>query len=464
MLHLLLIPALAAAEPLPLTAAAAVKAAVQDVRRLEPATAIYTRYITAHHLPPAESPEAFAVASYQVNSLSREAIIVRPRKVTPWLWAIDIRDYGWRIERYGLLLFTPGAIEPYFHVRLLDQKTKPATPAHAPWLPTAEILELAQRTDSSIPLVRFDWFLNRTAIQEGRDGFGYTDFLELRSRADAEKLAGLDRAKAIAIYREQAAVIAESGVALQSRQLFRFGTVAGAWWESRDVKNEPLGGVAERNAVRELLDRYQHDAEEIVFTLPNGLPGFYLSDAAGKAAKSAPPDIASDALSASNDRRVHVGLSCIRCHQAGGLKPFADWARKTYAPGTGLALGVSDDATFRRVRSVYLGPIERAFRRDTEDFGAAIEQASGLKPAALSKAFARQWSRYLDQPVDSARAAAEVGLSEVDYLGRLRRHAVAARLLDPVLAGYLARPQQPVRREHFEELFPLLMGAIGAEP
>lgn len=443
----------------PVTPAAAVRTALADCRRLDPVTALSVRYFSAGHLPAAEWPAVYAVLSYHVNGLSREGTVARPRRVNGWLWAVDLRDYKWDRLRYGKLVFGKGAVEPYFHVRLEGVEKGGKVPAHAPWLPAAEVAELARLTDSSVPLVRADWFLHRTAIQEGRDDFGYLDFLELRSRADAEKLAGLDRAKATELFREQAAVIADSGVALQSRQLFRYATISGAWWESRDTKNEE-NGAAERNAVRLLLEDYRHDAEEIVFTLPNGLPGYYLSDAKGVGVKSAPPDIASDALSGSNDRRVHVGLSCVRCHQAGGLKPFDDYARSLYAKGSGVALGATDDAKYRRLKSVYLGPVERAFKRDVDDFSAAVNEACGMKPAELAKAYGAAWSRYADQRVTLDRAAAECGLAPAEFKARLTRYAESAKLIDPVLAGYLAA-DKAARREHFEEVFPLLMSVLG---
>lgn len=446
------------------TAADAVRAALADVRRLDAATARHTRYLSAHHVAAAaDRDELYAVTGYHVNALSRRPLIARPRLVTSWLWAVDVRDYGWTPERFGQLVFGKGAVEPYFHVQLIGGDGKADFPALAPWLPAAESAEMADRTVSQVPIVRADWLFHRTAIQEGRAGFGYYDFLELRSRADAERLAGLDRSKAAEVFREQAGVIHQSGVTLQARQVFRYATIAGAWWESRDVSNE-TGGRGAKNAARNLLDDYRHDAEEIVFTLPNGLPGFYLSNAAGVGVASAPPDIASDHKSTDNDRRVHASKSCVVCHTAGGLIPFADDLRRAAGPGSGQAIGSPDPDRLQRLRAVYLGPIQRAFDRDAADFGDAIERASGLKPAGLSAAVSRVWSRYLDRPVGPAEAAAEVGLPEAEFVARLARAKAANPLTDPVLSQLTARPPVPIRREHWEELFPLVMTAVGDRP
>ena len=52
----------------------------------------------------------------------------------------------------------------------------------------------------------------------------------------AEDLAALDRKKAAELYRELAAIVPVSGVSPNNRQVFRFATLAGSWWESRDAK------------------------------------------------------------------------------------------------------------------------------------------------------------------------------------------------------------------------------------
>lgn len=445
----------------PIGPADAVRAAAADLRRVaaaDPARARETRYLTAAHVPLGERADLYAVVSYHVNGLSREATIVRPRRVNDWLWAVDLRDYGWKRERFGALVGERIALEPYYHA--IEATTRAAV--NAPWLTpaAADITYLNTATGSVVPIVRADWFLSRTFIQEGRGEFGYYDFLELRSRADAEKLAGLDRKKAEDLYREQAAVIQDSGVAVAgSRQLFRFSTIAGNWWETRDVlADKSLRD--RRNPVRNLLGDYQHDAEEIVFTLPNRLPGFYLSDAAGKGVASAPPDIASDHRSASNDKRVHAGMSCVRCHTRGGLIPFDDLFRGRFD----TTLRAADDKLERRLRSVYLGPIRRAFDRDADDYASAIADACGLTPAGLSAAVGRQWSRYADEPVTVERAAAETGFEPAEFLTRVRAFAARQRIADPVLLLFVGPDPRAMRREQFEELFPLLMSALETKP
>jgi hypothetical protein len=453
----------AAAWPAPdlATPAEGVASALADARRLDPETARNTRYFFAGHLPAAERAELLAVANAHVNFLSTGPTIERVRRVTAWLWAVDARNYRWSLDVYGRLAYEPGTVEPYFHVEPVDPKTgkvsRPLIPM--PGVANSEHAALIEVTESSIPIARADWFFNRTAVVEGRKGHSYYDFLGLKSRADAEKLAGLDRRRAIDIFRELAAIVPVSGVSPQGRQLAAYATVGGRWWETRDTKADKAGR-GERNPVRNLLDDYKHDAEEIVATLPNRLPFFYLSDAEGKQIDSAPPDIASDHRSGNNDRRVHPYLSCVRCHESAGLIPFSDHARKVYGAGSGLSLGITDPAKFQRIKSAYLGPIDRTFKADVDEYTEAIKEACGLTPKELASAYARQWSRYADEPVTLKRLGDELGLSEKQLDGRLKAAAKASAIIDPVLAGYLAIPPIPARREQVEELFPLLMTVL----
>lgn len=486
LLLLALAPAALAAEQAPMprpagpvTFAAVVTTAAADARSLPPGIAATTRYLSAAHLGDADRRELYKVLAYHVNGLSRESKRTPPRQVTPWLWAVALDDYRWDAgvwEKLGeknayfaarAKVTVPGAVvtktrqvlRGNYYVTESYTEAGPAVTRDevivAPWLPPAAAAELVTLTGSRTPVVRADQFLFLTGAQAERKGHGYYDWLGLTKRADAERLAGLDRAKAIERYRERAAIIPVSGVSPQNRQVFQFDTVGGTWWETRDCKTS----TAAQNAVRNLLEDFKHDAEEIVYDLPNGLPGFYLSDAAGKQVETAPDFIAADHGSANNDRRVHVGYSCVACHQDSGLKPLRNYVRNVYNPETGLALGTLalDAARARRVESVYLGPLDRSYRRDVAGFAEAVEDVCGLKGPELGKAFQRQWSLYLDAPVTLERIAAETGYAPGELRDRLRRHARAKGLSDPVLAVYLTDDPPPVRREHVEEGFGLLM-------
>lgn len=471
----------------PVTPSEVVAAALADAKSLPAGLAARTRYLDARAFPPALRGDAHGVLAYHCNGLSRESKRVPPRRVSAWLWAVNLDDYRWdaktweelrKVNHYYAIRVeqaAPKAVKKTRQVLKYDQYGRgyyaneeyteevqgevkqEAIPA--PWLPAADMTALVALTGSATPVVRADQFLFLTGAQADRKGHGYYDWLGLKSRKDAEELAALDREKAAKAYRELAAIVPVSGVALNNRQLFRYATITGAWWESRDA----LASTAKKNAVANLLEDYEHDAEEIVFTLPNGLPGYYLSDAKGVQVDAVPDGIAPDHRSTNNDRRIHVGYSCVACHVDGGLRPMRDFARKLYNPETGVSLAAvaADPAKARRLESVYLGPLQKNYDRDAGDYAEAVEDVSGLKPAALAKAYEAAWSRYIDDPVTLGSAAAECGVTADELKTRLRAYAKAKGVIDPVLVGYLTDDPPPVRREYFEERFATLMLILG---
>lgn len=469
-----------------------VGAALADARALGAAEAADTRYLSAAHLPPADRRELYAVLSVHVNLMSRESELVAPRKVTEWLWAVRLSDYRWppkvwedlrRINTYfALKVQTPAAaVAP-------AKKTRPKLVGHdragnpvysgteeytdpgsataaardefvlAPWLPLKEAGALALLTGSATPVVRADQFLYETGAQANRAGHGYYDFLALKSRKDAEQLAALDRRTAEGRFRELAAVIKSSGVSPNNRQVFWYRTVGGSWWETRDA----FASTGKKNALNNLLDDYAHDAEEIVFTLPNRLPGYYLSDAQGNQVDSAPDTIASDGRATNNDRRVHPPYSCVACHEDGGLKPMNDYMRRVNRPerGASFAAIAADPDRAKRLKSVYLGPLQEEYEADAKSYGRFAGELSGLKSAEFARAYQRRWTAYIDAPVTPEVAAAECGVTADQFRAAVRRYA-ARKVVSPVLADLAIADPEPARREHWEEFFPVAMLALG---
>jgi hypothetical protein len=436
----------------------------------------YLGYLDARHAPEPMRVKLRAVLNGEVNMLSREVQRTPMREVQPWLWAVKIDDYHWSRAVWDDL----ARVDPYYYLPVTivtpDASKKvegeePPPPKQnfipAPWLPPDDVAELIKLVGSKAPIVRADVFFAKTCLQTGQDGHGYYDFLGLGKKlADAEKLAGLDRAAAIAAYRELAAIIATSGVTLSNRQLFRFQTITGSWWESRDVKLSvdavEKGVLVRRDALVNYLDDFKPDAFEIVATLPNDLPFFFLANGQGERQDTAPDFIASDFGSTNNDRRIHCGYSCMACHVDGGLRPFKDYGRHVYNQQTGLGFGTLalDPVKSRRANAAYLGPIHKAYDKDTKGYADALEEVTGLKPAEFSKAWREVYAWYQDEPVTAARLAAELGLAEADFLARLRKHATDRRGVDPVLAAYLPADPFPVRRESVEGRFGLVAQII----
>src|SRR5581483_6436678 len=386
------------AAPVPFGAATA--AALADAKSLPPGAAAVTRYLDARHLAgdPDVLAEHYAAVSDAANKLSREGEIRRPRKVTPWLWAVDFRDYRWnetvwgelaKVNHYHLVPLKGAETPPVRKTRQVtkydqynrpyyatEEYTEPGAKAADTFAPMfgddPGFAELVTLTGSATPVIRADDWLFQTAIQAGRKGHGYYDWFAFKKLEDIERFARLDRKGSEELYLDRAEMVPQSSVGgPEVDRLILFVKSLGGWWfETRDAKTKK----EKANVTTQLLDDYKFDARMVVYRLPNGLPGFALSDAAGKLVDSAPDDIAADSESTNQDHRVHVGYSCSACHDRAGLKSFRPWSRKIYHPSTGARLatpdGIDDDLA-RRIRSAYLAPLEKQFAAAEADFAEA---------------------------------------------------------------------------------------------
>ena len=458
---LLLLVAPALADP-----SAALAAAVADARKLTPDARTRARYL----YDPYYLIERKKVFDFWANSLSREVDLVKLVAVGAGVLRADLADYGWDAKVWEKL----ADADPYFHAQIetfklsdtllwpggrwedgkeyaagsftYQKQIKVRQTAAAPWVDARQIGELIAFTQSQAPLLRADWWLVQTAAQVGREGTGYYDFLGLKKRDDYFKLIGLDVKAAQRLKKEVAAIVARSGVALNNRQVFRLQSLSGGHWTTLDS----LKDIDKNNAIRLLNGDYAHDAEEHYGFLPNGLFAFFLSNAAGVRQDSVPDGIAGDHVSTSNDRRIHPGVSCIRCHVE-GIRSINDWGRRAYTGA--LQLQSVDYERLKRLRRLYLSDLDRHVKRDREDYAEALLSVNGLTPGLNAKAFAAVWQQHLDADVSLDDAAKELGTTAERFTAALKAYHRRTGQLDPVLAGYLADPPLPARREHLEEVF-----------
>ena len=489
----------------------AVQAATADARSLPAAQAHGTRYLWLCH--PEDQVDLPPVASFWANSGSTEAEAVRLRRVGKELLAVYLPAYGpgklevW--ERFaeadpyfhekavavgvgqvvtflepfafangvqakvgdafpfvraegGQVLFSAGGKQTWVNASRV--KVTAANAVASRLVPSMGQGELASLCRSSAPILRADWWAAQVAVQADRK-VGYYDWLGVgKKRDDFDKLVGFDKKAAQGRRKEVSAIVTESIVALHNRHIYRFGMIDGAYWITQDAKNND----GTRNAVRLLNGDYKHDAEEIIATLPNGLHAFYLSDAAGARADSAPDFIASDGRSTSPDRRVHAGLSCVRCHVE-GIRPIDCWFRKSYAAPD--QLDVLDPARAIRIAQLYASDLDRLIARDQLDHEAAVRKATGHGSEDNAKLVAAVYSRYQDEAVTLAKAAQELGCKPDQLLALLRMHKGR---LDPALHalgkvvfernadGVLEEKRDviPLRREHWEEVYQLAWSLV----
>lgn len=453
-------------------------AALADARKLGPA-AVTTRYLSFAQVPAELRGEARRTINLWANSLSREAEFYRPRRVTETLVAVDVLAYGWDPQVWENL----GAEDPYYHVLVafkqgtavgkrffrqdgdspagmytFDAKNDTRVVAFAPWLPAADALELAVRTNSVAPIVRADWWFSRAAIQFGRKGTGYYDWLAVKDRDEFDKLVGLNVKESQRVRREVAAIVARSGVADFPRQVFRFQSITGGYWQTRDVITDNRDA---RNPLRQLDGDYKHEAEEIYGVLPNGLFAFFLANDKGVRQDSAPDGIGFDKTAPGNDGKIHAGVSCCRCHVE-GLRPVNDWGRRLYAAG--LTLNSPDPAQYRRLVQLYLGELGEWYAGDNAMYALKLKRLTGWEPAAAAKAVGDLWKWYQEADLLPADLAAELGVPEREYLARLRAYYKANQLSDPVLASHIAEPPIPIRRDDVEQLYPIVAPVVLGVP
>ena len=454
--------------------AAAVRAAHADAVDLPYGVARQVRYLALYAVPEADREEVLRVLSFHCNSLSRESELAPPRVVGGGVVRINLLDYGWKAATYDKL----AEADPYFHEQVTVVKETPGRyvydaygrgswvagkkqevkqTAAARWLPAQEMTDLIAWTQSPAPVLRADWFVAYTAVQADRK-VGYYDLLSLgKKEADFQTLIGADVVKAKAVKKEVAAAVARSRVTLNNRSMERFPTLTGAYWRTHDYKTNTF----KQNTLR-LLDGDteppQGDASEQYGTLPNGLFAFWLQNDKGERQDTAPDFIASDGQATGTDRRVHVGLSCIRCHTP-GIQPIDDWTRRVYRGA--VQLQSPDYEKLKRLQRLYLSDLEGQVKRDQADYAEALRKTNGLTPEVNAKAYARLWDRYVEHDRLPADVARECGVTELTLLASLKAYVKRTGQLDPILAGLLQTPPVPVRAEHSEEVFPLLMQILG---
>lgn len=487
------------------------KLAWADAQRLTNEEAIYTRYLTIYNLTDEEVRilhEKVALL-YQLNNLSQLSDFGRPVKVGPTLYKINMLWFGENfiaayenfaktnpyfpcfekiqvaaVARAKIYVFRNGFHEISSNEVKQGEKVYKKSGERAyqeitiepeivpvkvvTYLPAIEMQGLAIKLKTRVPIIRADWFFYRTAISLGRQGDGYLDFHNIKSKEDALKLAVVDL-KVVEKFRlDMAAMIAESDVAVnRNRQVWNVKSYLGRWWQTFDIGEDPTG---KRNLIRLLgtaLDKvdFDHDAEETFFTLPNRLFGFLANDNKGVIQRSVPDSIASDDTTTDKDKRIHVGpVSCIRCHEE-GLRPINDWGRKAYAQAEDATktgqnlLGTPDPKKLIRLKQLYLGDLPRQLEEDNFNYARALKELNGMTPKELSAGVSKVWQRY-KRPLGMEQLAEELGVKAEVWDKALRNHVANAyakkQIVDPLLVGLIGKNPQKLLRPHAEELFPVM--------
>lgn len=342
-------------------------------------------------------------------------------------------------------------------------KAKPAVKkvqeVHGAWLPPKEIAALAVATNSDVPILNADFFYWQTGIQSERaPGPGYYDLAGIKDEATYDRLIGFDRKQAAKDFKgvtfERRAAVAKSGVAYSPRRVSEF--VEGLLWITFDNKV----AVGNRNPLDTPDDTFLFDATEQYGRLPNGLWLFGLFNAAGVRQDSAPDFIGKDTTAADKRGRIEVGVSCLACHDNGGLQDFKDHYKNQFRvsakPGEPTVRVDSPDFNLLYdVQRFYFRDLDLTLKQSRERYAVALLTATGLKPEQYAKAVRNVWYNYADAAtvVDMARAARELGVTK-DHLQKALRFYKLESLRGYTVLDMFLRPEKeqvPIPLEAWHE-------------
>jgi hypothetical protein len=472
-----------------LTPRAAIGAAAADADSQNNQDTPFQRYL----FYPYHDEELNTALKLHVNLISREAAFAFPKEVVPGLWRVDIRDYQWDRQTWENL----AAIDPYFH-RLSEQTVETEETYDQPYgqydcygkwfqtevrretrrsrkrvvksvlfspLAAGQLASLALATNSQAPIVRADWFLVQGARQlsltNRQTGAGYYDWLGLKTLNDYLDLVGLNVKTSDRIEGVIRAVVSDSKVAGQNRQIVRRGAQSGGEWQTLEVEDQSGRGIA----IQELRDgELIFVAQERYGANPCGLPVTVLANNLGVLQATVPDPIAGDRspLNISNDTRVHVNLACMRCHLDHILQPFTEDVRATY---TGRLQTIAGDKRvalelFRQ----YSSNVDRALAFDRNQFATAITTVTGLPVKESLTAYANAFNRYAYGRVTGTIFAAELGVPLPALEKALRDSAFRKGKGDFRTDPYLASVPGTLPRLNVEDAFSdtqdLLYGVI----
>ncbi|WP_371347807.1 cytochrome c [Ancylobacter sp. IITR112] len=386
------------------------RAALADLESLPAEDRRFIRYVSFHTLhngvAPCEDARVFArrldlfQASFRklYNSVSLGPQLVTPPAVAgsrDLLLRIDLRDSKWTAAQWERLL----AAYPFARSARRD-------PALA---------GLTHGTGTDIPLIRADWFMANASRPEN-----YHLLLALPAHIGAlEQRIGVDVNANIRDRKVARAAFLEgsSGVSDHNRLLERHDLPHGGYyWKSydfagsRDTQNlrSHPHGPPDAAPLAAGLAAFEHDGGEMIFSLPNGLQGYYLSTGKGDRIDRGPTEVVSF-----RQRPIGKGIdivngrSCMDCH-SDGIIAKRDQLRAHLASSVAfsrpqqellLALYVDQielDRLYAQDRAAFIAALERIGAAEKAPDG-SLKSRRGPAEQELATWFADQYEANLDE-------------------------------------------------------------------
>lgn len=375
-----------------------------------------------------------------LNSLSWKHEIVRPVRISKEaaIYRIDLRSYGWEPSDWESL----AAKYPY----------------RGGIAPLEESQERIQQITKSTEFIfRGDWFVSVASkppfyyqLLDLPDGLS-----ELEAQVvEVNSIRDLQRG-----YVLRGGTV-ESGVSQHNRVVERHPTRFGSYWKSYDfngstgrknIRLHPLGPDDRRAFSLASTERiFEHAGGEMIFSLPNGLQGYYIAKEAGVRLDRAPIEIVSDP--SQPDRAVVAGLSCMGCHVT-GINRFEDQIHLEFR---GQKDPNYSENYLSRVFDLYAGndPLFQAFDEDEGRFIQALRKTGVINS---DKDPILQAAQFYRRPLDSVALAAEFGVSTKTLLSVFGNSGSADG--EAVLTAL--KSKATVKREQLEATYADLVSEIG---
>ena len=358
----------------------------------------FARYFTLTHLhnagePPSILQEYRKGLNKLVNSLSWGSAVTNPQPIDPQgtILYIDLRHYEWDANDG----WTTIESEYPYHIPF-DAPDQSAL--------KQQFGRLQQEMKCDIPSVHADWFIAKASLPplyHDLLSLPFTD-RELETRLEVDVIRNILNAPGVRVWR---AGTNNSGVSNNNRVIERHTSQHGAYWKSYDF----AGSVGTQNIFTHPLS-FTHDGGEVVFNLPNGLQGYYVTNATGFRLDAAPINIVSNP--AASDPTVRNGLSCFGCHTE-GMKTFEDQVRPVIESN---ATPAYDKEQALRLY-VEQSKMDALVKEDMDRYKVALEATGGV--FGDIEPISRFHEVYQDE-VDLAYAAAVVGLAPEAFLEKIR--------------------------------------------
>jgi serine/threonine-protein kinase len=297
-----------------------------DLAKLPPGKQRFQRYFTltnVYNNPEVRDDELViyrAALSKAINSLSSKPLIVLPKAIDreATIYRLDLSDVGWE----GFDHLWPEIFRRYPY-GLRPDRGRGVDPAVKELV--QEIIDKVRDTQF---LLRADWFIARATRPPLYDTLlvlpaSAADLERERVHVNIDDDFKSDRAVRVGVTSSN--VLSHPS---QNRLVERHANDRGdPYWrtydfrhgaEASDLLQFPLGPAFEGNTYP--AQAFKQAISAIIFSLPNGLQGYMLVDAAGNRINEAPSDVLKDPQATAGSPQVVNGISCMSCHRLGVIR------------------------------------------------------------------------------------------------------------------------------------------------